>query len=632
MRTSTRRKVDVALLAGGGLVAGVVSLIGAAAGDTERIANFWISAQLQADGSAQVSEVIDYDFGIVGEGAPKHGIERIVPGLDPNAPVQVSSDDAPDGLQVMTDPGGTKLRIGDPNRTVNGEHRYRIDYPLPGVARGTTFDWETFGDQWTVPIEHAEVHLLAPFELRDVRCFQGGSGSSGSCTVREVAPGHVVAEVDDLDAREGVSLEGTTGGAVAMPAAPAAPADRPAEPGTGVLPPLGAGVAGALVAAGGASWLVRRAGRERVAAGGAADAAYAGVGPPPAMAAPAGVGTSGLPGAPAPEAFAPGTAPPAPPGPWTRGEPGTFGGPVGEVRLDVDELAQMATTDFAPPEYLTPPQGGIVLTEQVRPEHKVAWLIDAAIDGAIRLDEADGKVKGLTRTGPGDAETGPILDMAFAGREEVSLGSYDEDFSQAWGEVGQQLEGWHDNSGFWDRGADSRRVVVRVLGVLVAVFGLALAAGGGYLCNTEGSRWLPLVAVGAALTGAGLAATIRGWELRVRTPAGSAAWLRVESFRRFLAGSEAFHAEEAAKRGVLREYTAWAVALGEIDRWANAVRASTAIPAEAGISYAYMAPLLIASTATTSTAPSSSGSGFSGGGFGGGSVGGGAGGGGGGSW
>ena len=46
--------------------------------------------------------------------------------------------------------------------------------------------------------------------------------------------------------------------------------------------------------------------------------------------------------------------------------------------------------------------------------------------------------------------------------------------------------------------------------------------------------------------------------------------------------------------------------------------------------YAYMAPLLIASTSSTATAPSSSGSGV--GGFGGGSVGGGAGGGGCGSW
>lgn len=111
----------------------------------------------------------------------------------------------------------------------------------------------------------------------------------------------------------------------------------------------------------------------------------------------------------------------------------------------------------------------------------------------------------------------------------------------------------------------------------------------------------------------------------VRTAAGSALWLRIESFRRFLAGSEAYHAEEAAKRGVLREYTAWAVAVGEIDRWKRAVAAASIAPEVAGVHYAYMAPMLMASTATAATAPSSSGGGF-------GSVGGGAGGGGGGSW
>ena len=134
--------------------------------------------------------------------------------------------------------------------------------------------------------------------------------------------------------------------------------------------------------------------------------------------------------------------------------------------------------------------------------------------------------------------------------------------------------------------------------------------------------------VGSLISGGGFAAVLRGWELRVRTPEGSGLWLRVESFRRFLHESETFHAEEAAKRGVLREYTAWAVALGEIDRWQHAVDGSTAIPAESGLGYVHMAPILIASTSSTSTAPSSSG----GSGGGGGSVGGGGGGGGGGSW
>jgi uncharacterized membrane protein len=113
----------------------------------------------------------------------------------------------------------------------------------------------------------------------------------------------------------------------------------------------------------------------------------------------------------------------------------------------------------------------------------------------------------------------------------------------------------------------------------------------------------------------------------VRTPLGSGLWLRLESFRRFLAESEAHHAEEAAERGVLREYTAWAVALGEIDRWTRAVSASSAAASDPdAVRYVSLAPSLSSATSSSSTPPSSSPSG------GGGSVGSGAGGGGGGSW
>ena len=103
------------------------------------------------------------------------------------------------------------------------------------------------------------------------------------------------------------------------------------------------------------------------------------------------------------------------------------------------------------------------------------------------------------------------------------------------------------------------------------VLGALLAFAGGYAASRWGRTGIALVVVGSLLGGGGFAALVRGWELRVRTPLGSGLWLRVESFRRFLHESETFHAEEAAKRGVLREYTAWAVALGEIDRWERAV-------------------------------------------------------------
>jgi uncharacterized membrane protein YgcG len=112
--------------------------------------------------------------------------------------------------------------------------------------------------------------------------------------------------------------------------------------------------------------------------------------------------------------------------------------------------------------------------------------------------------------------------------------------------------------------------------------------------------------------------------------AGAGLWLRTESFRRFLAASEAHHAEEAARRGYLRRYTAWAVAVGELDRWSRAVAASSVPAADPAVArYPLLGPALLHDTSRSVTEPSSGGSG--GGGSGGG-VGGGAGGGGGGSW
>ena len=55
---------------------------------------------------------------------------------------------------------------------------------------------------------------------------------------------------------------------------------------------------------------------------------------------------------------------------------------------------------------------------------------------------------------------------------------------------------------------------------------------------------------------------------RRAAPPGSALALRTESFRRFLAASEGRHVQWAWEHGLLREYSAWAVALGDRRRLA----------------------------------------------------------------
>lgn len=583
MQPTWRRRLDVALLGLGAAALGGAAVLGGVAADGERVTGMWVGAALADDGAAGVVEVIDYDFGLA---SGKHGIFRTIPGLTTDSPVSVASASAPDGLaaktpELVAGELGLKLKIGDPNITITGRHRYKIGYELPTLAAGGALSWDAVGTAWEVPVAQTEVHVVAPWRFSALQCASGATGTSGGCELTQPEPGHLVASVGRLDSGEGITITAVRADVLpAAPVLPAPPLRAPPDPGAGLAKPAGvAMLVGAGASALGSRW-VRRRGRERVGTGGVADAAWAG-----------------------------------------------GGGPTSEVLLDHRELAAMATTEFAPPEGITAAHGGVVLAEAVQPEHRVAWLIEAAIDGAIDLVEEDGKAVRLVRQQGGPSETAAILDTAFAGRAELELGAYDPAFAAGWNQVGASLEAWQRDSGLWDPAGDRQRLIVRLVGGLAAIVGAAGVIGASAGASRFGSQWLPVVAVAAALAGAGVAATIRGWELRVRTPAGSGLWLRVESFRRFLAASEATHAEEAAKRGVLREYTAWAVAVGEVDRWARSVAAAgTAIPRDSGLGYVYMAPMLMASTSAASTAPSSSGGG------GGGSVGGGGGGGGGGSW
>ena len=67
--------------------------------------------------------------------------------------------------------------------------------------------------------------------------------------------------------------------------------------------------------------------------------------------------------------------------------------------VDPADLGSLATVEFTPPDVLTPAQGGVLLAEEVRPEHKVAWLIGAAVDGYLDL-EGEGRRVTLVRLPP----------------------------------------------------------------------------------------------------------------------------------------------------------------------------------------------------------------------------------------
>jgi hypothetical protein len=580
---STRRRWDVVWLACGAALAAGAAIIGALVGDTERIGDYWLHASVDDDGQATVIEVIDYDFGP----RSRHGILRDIPGVDPRSAILVSSPSAPADLQVSAFRDGVRLRIGDPDTTVRDRHRYRIEYPIDTLVEGDRVSWNAIGLDWTVPINNVEVHLTSTHDLDELTCSRGHSGAIGGCSVIEVEPGHLKVEVSGLDDGEAVTISGTRRSVLASaPTAPAAPTGSADDPGSGWLTPGLAALGAAVIAGGITSRQVRHLGKEQVWEGGPADAA--------------------------------------------------FGPPSGEVAgielVDYARLAEMATIEFESPRGLSAAAGGIIHAEGVASEHQMAWLLECAIREEVLLDEV-GETLTLRRGSvvPHPAVT-TSLDAIFAGRREVALGTYDEEFAEAWGQLAAELEKWRAASELWDPAGHARRAKARGFGFVAMIVGLGTAFLAGVVANRAGSPWLVLAVLGGLISGPGIAGLIRSWELPVRTPEGSARWLQIESFRRFIAASEARHAEAAARMGLLRQYTAWAVALGELDHWSESVTAAAAVagsPVMAGaadLHFVALAPRLSSSTTQTFTAPSSSGSG------GGGGAGGGGGGGGGGSW
>ncbi|MDG2029047.1 MAG: DUF2207 domain-containing protein [Acidimicrobiales bacterium] len=566
------------ILLGALAIVGVVA-IGAFAGDTERIGGYWLQASLTDGEPTQVVEVIDYDFGP----NSRRGILRQIPDLPTSADYTVSSPTAPDDVSIQNWWLGTELRIGDPDTTIRGRHRYTITYSHPGLVFSDEFAWNAIGDGWDVSAHDIEIHVTSDRELLDAACDTGELGDTGGCTIELLAPGHAVVHHRESSPGRFLTVRGRLGapvepGQVTIPVGPAV------DPGTGVWTPALYAVIAAIIGAIPISFLWRRAGREWAWDGGTVAAAFG----------PAG------------------------------DDPGTA------RRVDHTELREMTTIEFESPREYSAAVGGVIHAERVKDDHKMAWLLESAIRGEIEL-VTEGSDPSIRRVSAGATpEVEHVLRSMFGGSTSVDLSSYDKDFASAWDDLGSQLESWRSTSGHWDRTGARRRMFAIGIGVFVALLGTLLATVAAIAANRSGSGPLAVVAIFGLVAGAGFASVIRAWELRIRTPQGSGAWIRIESFRRLLHESEAEHVERAAEMGLLRQYSAWAVALDETDRWENSVREATAVPSShaAGVGHhamwIYAAPAIRSAVRAASTAPSSSGSGdgFSGGAGGGGGGGG----------
>ena len=283
--------------------------------------------------------------------------------------------------------------------------------------------------------------------------------------------------------------------------------------------------------------------------------------------------------------------------------------------IDSADLAHMAGLEFEPPKDLKPAEGGVLFKERVTKDAQAAWLMQAAIDGYIEV-EGEGKnitLRRLEKSGPHDK----ILKTAFNKREVVALGKYDSKFAEAWSTIGRELNKWRNETNAWDPKGGRRHSRALWLGIPAALIGVPLSVISIVNFVSGMPTWAIGAILGSLLDGSGIGAIIYSRELFVRTPKGTALYLRIESFRKFLAAAETKHVQKAAEFGMLREYTAWAVALDEAGPWTKAMENAGLDPKLTNSGY-YSAATSFASSASSAGSDSSSSSGSGGGGGGGG--------------
>lgn len=585
-------------IAGTTLLAGLGVIANPDAGHPERFDAKTIVVEPAGERGLRITEYVDIDFG----SADRRGYRRVIPN-DFGVPTDVvaSTPDAADDLNVIPLGGETEIRVGDPDRTWTGQHRYVLAYTLPDALEPTVPTVLALDIVSPVGVGEGDAEtgrfevVVTGFELSDTRCDVGRATDEGGCELAAAGDGTYRVVLEPLPADDGLTIGGVVEARnEPTPIDPPPIPERRSDPNRGLVA-LGFAALGLTAVVPVHRW-ARRRGRNEVFAGGAADAAYGSLPPP-------GNDTASLPVTLVPD----------------------------------DEMGDLATIEFVPPKGLAPWEASVLLRERVDDDTVEAWLSGLVGREALAIEEAGKHLElssGPRRGELAEPDAGLLRGILSLG-DPYRTGEYDAKFASAWDAVRRSQAERIAASGWWKHLPPGEGLAIRTGGssfgwVMIVIFAVVwMGSGVGALLGAFGGWWLG-IAIGIAFP-----ALVAYFVYRVLLPArsaqGSALALRTESFRRFLHASEARHVEWAWSNGLLREYSAWAVALGEADAWSRALERAN-VPAPARVAAGPIAVHTLGSSISSSrTAPSSSGSG--GGGFsGGGGVGGGGGGGSSGSW
>ncbi len=154
-----------------GLLLGVSTLdvLSASAAGFEQINRYDSQIRVSRDNRVSITETIVYDFG----STYQHGIYRDVPidYRDGNTAYYINfkligvwdEDNKDLETKLTTESGNKRIRIGDPDKTITGEHTYKISYelyPLIIDKAGKPFlNLDIVGGGWQVPINNISAKI-----------------------------------------------------------------------------------------------------------------------------------------------------------------------------------------------------------------------------------------------------------------------------------------------------------------------------------------------------------------------------------------------------------------------------------------------------------------------------------------
>jgi hypothetical protein len=581
----------------------------AAAASPESISSYDTRIDVAANGSLHITETIAYDFGT----NAKHGIFRKIPvrfrydqhndRVYPVHDITVTQDDGSVPVNRSTEDDYLVLKIGDPNRTITGPHRYVISYVVDGALNGFAdhqeLFWNAVGTEWPVPIAQATATVSGPAEIQRVGCFTGPQGSQLACATASPAGNSATFGESNLGPAEGLTV------VVAFPpgtfpnVAPILQRRRDLASAFQITPVTVTGaVVVLLLGIGAVLFAAWRVGRDRYYLG-----------------------------------QLPGLAPGPGEADVQRRKP-LFGAPPVSV-------------EFVPPDRIKPGQVGTLIDEQANVIDVTATIVDFAVRRHLLIRELplaekygagkDWELVKLTDGDPkfADYERELFADL-FSERDKVRLSVLRNTFAANLAIVQRKLyddviaEGWYARS--------PQKTRQSALGIAI---GLLLAS----VLVTFVLSFAGLSLIGLGLVVAAVALVIASRWFPARTGKGSAMLARVQGFRLYIATAEVEQIKFQEREEIFSNYLPYAMVFGLVDRWAGIFKdlANSRTDGTDGL-YWYAGGLgwsmlyfnqSIGSFATTTvgtiatTPPSASGaSGFSGGGF----SGGGGGGGGGGSW